>query len=68
MDFQLNDEQRLYRDTLRTFVDKEIVPVAREWEQSGRYPTEIVDASSACSGSQCRRNTAGWPRTPSRSR
>ena len=44
MDFQLNDEQRLYRDTLRTFVDKEIVPVAREWEQSGRYPTEIVDA------------------------
>ncbi|MCW0216448.1 MAG: acyl-CoA dehydrogenase family protein [Pseudonocardia sp.] len=43
MDFQLNDEQRLYRDTLRTFVDKEIVPVAREWEQSGRYPTEIVE-------------------------
>jgi alkylation response protein AidB-like acyl-CoA dehydrogenase len=43
MDFQLNDEQRLYRDTLRSFVDKEIVPVAREWEQSGRYPTEIVE-------------------------
>jgi alkylation response protein AidB-like acyl-CoA dehydrogenase len=43
MDFQLNDEQRLYRDTLRAFVDKEIVPVAREWERSGRYPTEIVD-------------------------
>ncbi|MDN5917802.1 MAG: acyl-CoA dehydrogenase family protein [Pseudonocardia sp.] len=42
MDFQLSDEQRLYRDTLRAFVDKEIVPVAREWEHSGRYPTEIV--------------------------
>ena len=28
---------------LRAFVDKEIVPVAREWEQTGRYPTEIVD-------------------------
>ncbi len=27
---------------LRTFVDKEIMPVAREWEQTGRYPTEIV--------------------------
>jgi len=43
MDFQLNDEQRLYRETLREFVDKEIVPVAREWEHSGRYPTEIVE-------------------------
>ncbi|GAA2879265.1 acyl-CoA dehydrogenase family protein [Pseudonocardia halophobica] len=43
MDFQLNDEQRLFRDTLRDFVDKEIVPVARDWEQSGRYPTEIVE-------------------------
>jgi alkylation response protein AidB-like acyl-CoA dehydrogenase len=43
MDFRLNDEQRLFRDTLRDFVDKEIVPVARDWEQSGRYPTEIVE-------------------------
>ena len=43
MDFELNDEQRMFRDTLRSFVDKEIVPVASEWERSGRYPTEIVD-------------------------
>ncbi|NMH96838.1 acyl-CoA dehydrogenase family protein [Pseudonocardia acidicola] len=43
MDFQLNDEQRLFRDTLRDFVDSEIVPVARDWEHSGRYPTEIVE-------------------------
>lgn len=43
MDFTLNDEQRLFRDTLRDFVDKEIVPVARDWEHSGRYPTEIVE-------------------------
>lgn len=42
MDFQLNDDQREFRNLLRSFVDKEIVPVAREWEQSGRYPTEIV--------------------------
>ena len=42
MDFQLTDDQREFRSLLRTFVDKEIVPVAREWEQSGRYPTEIV--------------------------
>ena len=44
MDFQLSDEQRLYRDTLRDFVDREIVPVARDWEHSGRYPTEIVES------------------------
>ncbi|MEV0898851.1 acyl-CoA dehydrogenase family protein [Actinoplanes sp. NPDC049802] len=43
MDFDLNDEQRMFRDVLRDFVDREIRPVAQEWEASGRYPTEIVD-------------------------
>lgn len=43
MDFELNDEQRAFRETLRVFVDKEIMPVATEWEHSGRYPTEIVE-------------------------
>jgi alkylation response protein AidB-like acyl-CoA dehydrogenase len=42
MDFELSDEQRLLRDTIRSFVDAEIRPVAREWEASGRYPEEIV--------------------------
>lgn len=43
MDFELTDEQRMFRDVLRDFVDREIRPVAQEWEDSGRYPTEIVD-------------------------
>ena len=43
MDFNLSDEQQMFRDTIRSFVDKEIVPVASEWEHSGRYPTEIVE-------------------------
>jgi alkylation response protein AidB-like acyl-CoA dehydrogenase len=43
MDFELTDDQREFKALLRTFVDKEIVPVAREWEHAGRYPTEIVD-------------------------
>ncbi|MDL4772509.1 MULTISPECIES: acyl-CoA dehydrogenase family protein [Thermomonosporaceae] len=43
MDFELNDEQRLFRDTLRDFVDREIRPVAQEWEATDRYPTEIVE-------------------------
>lgn len=44
MDFNLSDEQTMFRDTLRSFVVKEIIPVATEWEHSGRYPTEIVDS------------------------
>jgi alkylation response protein AidB-like acyl-CoA dehydrogenase len=43
MEFRLSDEQRSFRAVLREFVDKEVVPVAREWEQAGRYPQEIVD-------------------------
>ncbi|NJP23170.1 acyl-CoA dehydrogenase [Microbispora sp. SCL1-1] len=42
MDFELNEDQRLFRRTLRELVDKEIVPVASEWERTGRYPEEIV--------------------------
>ncbi|HXC80671.1 MAG TPA: acyl-CoA dehydrogenase family protein [Trebonia sp.] len=42
MDFELSEEQRLFRQTLREFADKEIVPVATEWERAGRYPAEIV--------------------------
>lgn len=43
MDFKFDDDQREFKALLRQFVDNEIVPVARDWEQSGRYPTEIVD-------------------------
>ncbi|MCW2696546.1 MAG: acyl-CoA dehydrogenase [Modestobacter sp.] len=43
MDFTFTEEQQDFRDALRRFVDREIVPVASEWERSGRYPTEIVE-------------------------
>lgn len=43
MDFRLTDEQDLFRSTIRDFVDSQIRPVARDWEHSGRYPTEIVE-------------------------
>jgi alkylation response protein AidB-like acyl-CoA dehydrogenase len=42
MDFELSDEQRLLRQTLRAFVDDRIRPVAQELEASGAYPDEIV--------------------------
>ncbi len=43
MDFRLTDEQILFQRTIREFVDREIRPVARAWEEEGRYPVEIVD-------------------------
>ena len=43
MDFELSDEQRMFQDTLRSFVEREIIPVAQEWEATDRYPTEIVE-------------------------
>ncbi len=42
MDFTLNDEQQMFREALRDFVQREIAPVAREYEQGEVYPTEIV--------------------------
>jgi alkylation response protein AidB-like acyl-CoA dehydrogenase len=47
MDFELSAEQQIFRKTLRDFVRDHIAPVAREWEQSGRYPTEIVEGMKA---------------------
>jgi alkylation response protein AidB-like acyl-CoA dehydrogenase len=43
VDFQLSEEQQAYQEALRAFVNREIIPVAREWEQSDRPPTEIVE-------------------------
>ncbi|HSJ28072.1 MAG TPA: acyl-CoA dehydrogenase family protein [Acidimicrobiia bacterium] len=42
MDFELDNDQILFRNTVREFVDRDIRPVAREWETSGRYPHEVV--------------------------
>jgi alkylation response protein AidB-like acyl-CoA dehydrogenase len=43
VDFTLTQEQQDFRQAVRQLVDKEIVPVANEWERTGRYPTEIVE-------------------------
>ena len=37
MDFELSEEQRMFRDAIRDFVAKEITPVAQQWEREGRY-------------------------------
>lgn len=43
MDFELNPQQAAFRELMVDFVRKSVSPVAREWEHSGRYPTEIVE-------------------------
>ena len=37
-----DDTHRMLRDTLRRFVDNEIVPVARGWEDAGCVPREVL--------------------------
>jgi alkylation response protein AidB-like acyl-CoA dehydrogenase len=47
VDFSLNSDQAAFRDLIRDFARRSISPVAREWEHSGRYPTEIVEQMKA---------------------
>ena len=41
MDFQLSEEQELFRRSVAEFVDKEVVPVAAEIDEEGQFPTEL---------------------------
>jgi alkylation response protein AidB-like acyl-CoA dehydrogenase len=43
MDFELTDEQRLLRDTVREFARQEVAPVAEELDREKRFPYEIVE-------------------------
>jgi len=43
MTIQLTQDQRDYQEAIRAFVDKEIIPVARDMEHSDEYPTAIVE-------------------------
>ena len=43
MDFELTDEQRLLRDTVRKFARAEIAPVAEELDREKRFPYELVE-------------------------
>src|SRR3989454_12824903 len=38
MDFRLTEEQKLVRDTARDFVDRELIPHVRDWEEKGEVP------------------------------
>jgi len=42
MDFDLTEEQRLVRRTVREFAEKEILPHVEEHERQSRYPIELI--------------------------
>src|ERR671911_2085466 len=42
MDFDLTDEQRLLRDTVRDFARREVAPVAEELDRTKSFPYELV--------------------------
>ena len=41
-DFDLSEEQRLVRRSVRDFAEKEIAPFVEEYEREARYPTELI--------------------------
>ena len=43
MDFDLNDEQRLLRDTVRDFARNEVAPRAAELDETKSFPYELVE-------------------------
>jgi len=42
MDFNLNDEQKQYLDTVRRFVGREIIPCSMAMEKMHNFPLEII--------------------------
>ncbi len=42
MDFDLSEEHRLFRDTVRDFTEKEIMPGAIERDRSHEFPDDII--------------------------
>jgi glutaryl-CoA dehydrogenase (non-decarboxylating) len=42
MNFSLTDEQKSVRKVVRAFVDREIIPYIKEWDENGHFETRIL--------------------------
>jgi butyryl-CoA dehydrogenase len=42
MNFDLTDEQKLLRQTIRDFAEKQVAPGAAERDEAARFPTELI--------------------------
>lgn len=47
MDFELNEEQRMFQAAMRDFAEKEVRPVARETDVTGQFPWPTVRKMAA---------------------
>ena len=57
MDFSLTDEQKMIQQTVRRFVERELMPLENEVLQNeGKYPTGLNQASII----RCRRRLKRW--------
>ena len=43
MNFNLSDDQTTFKQVIRDFVNSEIRPIVREFEQQNKYPSEVVE-------------------------
>lgn len=43
MDFEFSEEQNMLRQTVRSFVDKEIIPYIQQWDREGAFDPTIMD-------------------------
>ncbi|WP_077324537.1 acyl-CoA dehydrogenase family protein [Virgibacillus siamensis] len=43
MDFNFSEEQQMLRSTVRSFVDKEIMPNIAEWDREGKFDPSIMN-------------------------
>src|SRR3954451_21944555 len=43
LSYDLSDEHRLFRDTVREFAERAIAPVAEELDRTGRVPVDLVE-------------------------
>ena len=63
MDFELSDEQRLLRDTVRDFARNEVAPRAAELDETKSFPYELVEQMGGL-GLMARWRVAGWRTGP----
>jgi alkylation response protein AidB-like acyl-CoA dehydrogenase len=42
VDFEVSEQQRLLRSTVREFCEREVKPRAKQWDEEERFPHEIV--------------------------
>lgn len=42
MDFEWSEEQKMLRKMVRDFVDREVLPYIRKWDEEGAFPQEVL--------------------------